>query len=61
MAYGGSHARGRATAASLCHSSQQRRILNPLNEARDQIHVLMAPSRIHLHRATMGTPKTHTI
>ena len=28
------------------HSSQQRRILNPLREARDQTHVLMATSLV---------------
>ena len=27
------------------HSSQQHRILNPLSEARDQIRILMDPSR----------------
>jgi len=30
----------------LHHSSRQRRILNPLSEARDQTHNLMVPSRI---------------
>ena len=53
-AYGGSEARGqiRASAAGLAtqdpsricdlhHSSQQCWILNPLSEARDQIHLLM--------------------
>ena len=29
----------------LHHSSQQRRILNPLSEARDQTHILMDNSR----------------
>ena len=29
----------------LHHSSRQHRILNPLSEARDQIRILMAPSR----------------
>ena len=59
MAYGGSQARGpvRAVATSLCqshsnagsdlhHSSRQRRILNPVIEARDQTCNLMVPSRI---------------
>ena len=33
-------------AFDLHHSSRQRRILNPLNEARDRTHNLMVPSRI---------------
>ena len=40
----------------LNHSSQQRQILNPLSEARDQTHILMIPSRICFRCATMGTP-----
>ena len=46
-AYGRSQARGQigATAAGLHHSSQQRQILNPLSEARDQTRVLMEPQR----------------
>ena len=42
-AYEGFQARGqiRAAAASLHHSSQQRRILNPLIEARDRTCILM--------------------
>ena len=42
LAYGGSQARGliRAVATSLYHSSQQRRIFNPLIEARDQTCIL---------------------
>ena len=32
---------------NLHHSSQQRRVLNPLSEARDQTHVLMDTSRVH--------------
>ena len=49
-AYGSSHARGRigAVAASLHHSSQQRQILNPLSETRDQTYVLMVTSQVHL-------------
>ena len=31
----------------LHHSSQQRRILNPLSEARDQIHILMDSGWVH--------------
>ena len=38
------------------HSSQQRRILNSLNEARDQTRSLMVPSQIHFCRAMTGTP-----
>ena len=40
----------------LHHSSQQRRILNPLSEARDLTRNLMVPSRIHFHCTTTGTP-----
>ena len=40
----------------LHHSSWQRRIPNPLREARDQTHNLMIPSRIRFRCATMGTP-----
>ena len=58
-AYGSFQTRGqtRAAAASLHHSSQQRRILNPLSEARDRTHVLMDPSQVHYCSATVGTPK----
>ena len=47
-ANGGSQVTGGigATAASLHHSSQQCRILNPLSEARDRTHNLMASSQI---------------
>ena len=38
------------------HSSQQRWILNPLSEARDQTGNLMVPSRICFHFTMMGTP-----
>ena len=41
---------------SLYHSSQQRQIVNPLSEARDQIHNLMVPSQICFCCAMMGTP-----
>ena len=40
----------------LHHSSQQRRILNPLSKARDQTHNLMVPSQIRFRLATTGTP-----
>ena len=33
----------------LYHSSRQCRILNPLSEARDQIHILMDTSRVDYH------------
>ena len=36
------------------HSSQQRQSLNPLSEAGDQTHILMVPSQIRFHCATMG-------
>ena len=39
------------------HSSRQRRILKPLNEARDQTHNLMVPSRICFLGSTTETPK----
>ena len=34
---------------NLHHSSQRCQILNPLSEARDHIHVLMATSQVHHH------------
>ena len=56
---GGSQARDqiRAVAASLHHSSQPCRALNPLSEARDQTRNLMAPNRICFHCAMTGTPR----
>ena len=70
-AYGSFQTRGqiRATAAclhhitiqdpshvcNLHHSSQQRQILNPLREARDQTHNLLVPSLISFHCTTIGT------
>uniref|UniRef100_A0A4X1V729 Uncharacterized protein n=1 Tax=Sus scrofa TaxID=9823 RepID=A0A4X1V729_PIG len=39
----------------LHHSSWQRRILNPLSEARDRTHNLMVPSQICFRCTTMGT------
>ena len=41
----------------LHHSSWQRRIFNPLSEARDQTPILMVPSGIRFHYAMMGTPR----
>ena len=41
---------------SLHHSSWQRRILNPLSEARDRTCVLMDTGQVHFCCATMGTP-----
>ena len=37
---------------NLDHSSQQRQILNPLSEARDQTHILM-------HASWVGNPLSH--
>ena len=39
----------------LHHNSQQRRILNPLSEARNQTCVLLGTSQIHFHCTLMGT------
>uniref|UniRef100_A0A8D1DAL5 Uncharacterized protein n=1 Tax=Sus scrofa TaxID=9823 RepID=A0A8D1DAL5_PIG len=44
----------------LHYSSQQRRILNPLSEARDRTCVLMDTSQIRFHGATMGTLTLNT-
>ena len=41
---------------NLHHSSQWCWILNPLSEAWDQTYNLIAPSGIHFHWATTGTP-----
>ena len=72
VGHGGSQARGlirdvayaRATATQdpshICdvhHSSQQHRIFNPLNEARDGTRNLMVPSHICFWCTTMGTPR----
>ena len=38
------------------HSSQQRRILNPMNKAREQTCNLVVTSWIHFHWVTTGTP-----
>ena len=57
-AYGGSQAMGLigAVAARLHHSPWQRRILDPLNEARDRMRNLMVPSRIRFCCTATGTP-----
>ena len=39
----------------LHHSSQQCQILNPLDGVRDRTHILMGPSWVRYHWATMGT------
>ena len=41
---------------NLHHSSWQRRILDPLSEARDQTRNLMVSSRIRFHCTTTRTP-----
>ena len=38
------------------HGSQQHQILDPLSEAKDQTHILMGTSQVHLHRATVEIP-----
>ena len=40
----------------LHHGSRQRRILNPLSEARDRTRILMVPSRASFHCTMTGTP-----
>ena len=42
---------------NLHHSSQQRRILNPLSKARDQIHIPLDTGQIHFHCTTTETPE----
>ena len=42
------------------HSSQQRRIFNPLSDARDRTLNLMVPSRICFHCTTIGTQRLST-
>ena len=42
----------------LHRSSRQRRILNPLSEARDQTFILMVTSQIRFHCTTTGTPQS---
>ena len=41
------------------HSSRQHQILNPMNKARDQICILVDPSRIRLCYTTTGTPRVN--
>ena len=41
----------------LHHSSQWRRILNPLSEARDKTHNIMVTSQIHFCCTTMRIPR----
>ena len=46
--------------SSICnlhHSSQQHQIPDPLSEARDQNHLFMDTSQIHLHCTTTGTSR----
>ena len=58
MAYGGSQARGLIGAAAAGLQPQQRQILDPLSEARDQTNSLMVPSGIRFRCTTMGIPST---
>ena len=41
---------------NLYHSSQQRRVLNPLSKARDRTQILMDTSEIRFCCTAMGTP-----
>ena len=53
------HATATSDLSCICdlhHSLRQRRILNPLSEARDQTHILMVPSQICFRCTTTGTP-----
>ena len=43
---------------NLYHSSWQCRILNPLNEARDQTHILMDPRQVHQPLSHKGNSLT---
>ena len=47
---------GLSHVCSLHHSSWQRWIPHPLNEARDRTHILMDTSRVHYLCITVGTP-----
>ena len=44
----------------LHHSSQQCQIPNPLSKARDRTRILIDISWLHVHCATMGTPRSST-
>ena len=44
---------------NLHHNSQQRQILNPLNEASDGTQVLLDTSQVYYHLTTTGTPVIH--
>ena len=46
---------------NLHHSSQQCQLLNPLNEARDGMHILMDTSRIHFHCNMTGLYQPHLV
>ena len=45
----------------LHHSSWQRRIFKPLNEARDQISILIDTSQIPFYWAMIGTPNNASL
>ena len=48
---------GPSCVCHLHHSSPQRRIRNPLSEARDRTHNLMFPHQIRFRCSTSGTPR----
>jgi len=41
----------------IYHSSQKRRILNPLSKTRDRTGILMGPNQVCFHRFIAGTPR----
>ena len=54
------HSHGNARSDHVCdlyHSSQQRRIHDPLSEASDQTHILMDTCQVHFCCATMEFPR----
>ena len=51
----------RSHACDLHHSLGQRRILNPVSEARNRTRNLMVPSRIHFSCTMMGTPEKFSL